>query len=609
MGAFDDLIPGASKGGAFDDLIPQSQPQTKPESGFLAALGRVWENPPPGPSLIGLAKSIYSGLTLPGDVATGKTPIDPGGNIDEPIQRANQLAAAITLSTAPGGIFAAPRGSLGTGFARPGQIQAGAAVPEALAPKVPPPSPVPAIEAGQRIGVDLPRYLVDEGRVTQGLAEGLKNIPGAGDKIAEAARSTVEGLGSATAKVAEGYGTGSKAVAGSYAKDALVDWIENGSKAVSSRLYGKVDELVNPEVRSQLPATAQAAQTILSRRQEARIPGRSSAVDTVLDAATDPAGLTYEGIKNLRTFLGEMTPQELISQGLKQGEVKQLYGALTTDLRRSIATAGGGPALAAFEKANRVYELTAQRRDALLKIIGAKGDAAPEAIYARLAAMAGSKSSADIERLTTARKVMGPEAWDEVASSTVARLGRDPQGNFSVDRFLTAYGNMSEAGRNLLFKTTGKDDLARSLADIALVSGQVKDKLGQFYNPSGTAKSLMSSHTVMGIIHAPIKTLTTMIGGGRMARMLSEPASARKIADWVKAYREVVTNPADVSRSRAAMQASERLAAFIARETGTTTEAALQQLLATPANMSRGGQGPVNSPAEEHPGVPGVFGQ
>lgn len=548
------------------------------EKTFGQALSETWENPPKGPSIIGMIKSVIEGVQAPQRAIRGELPMVtqtlrredytdiPGPEPIEPtIKAAGQMAGTVMTGGAPIG---APRGSLGMGFARPGQ-------PTGATPTPPPATAIEApiaqqvVERAGNINVPIPRYMVDDNRMTQGLAAGLQNIPGAGDKIAKAAETTQKALGSAADVVREGFGTGSQAVAGSYAKDALADWITTGSSKVASRVYDAVDNLVNPEVRTELPATLKAAQEIVNRRGNARIPGESTAVKTVADAITEPGGLNYEGIKGLRTFLGEMTPQEIVASGFKASEVKQLYAALTEDLRSSVRNAGGGQALAAFNKANRIFEQIASRRDALSKIVGSKGDAAPEAVFARILAMAGSKSSADIKRLVQARKAMGSEAWNEVASAVVARLGRDPQGEFSIARFLgpNGYGGLSEAGKSALFRSTGKDDLARSLSDIAFVTKQIEEKLKQFYNPSGTGKSIASTGTVLGILHSPIKTLSTILGGNKLATVLSEPAAAQSTANWLRAYHAALVSP-HVGASERYRRAAEELAGFIVRQSG-----------------------------------------
>lgn len=565
------------------------------------AVAETWENPPAGPSIIGAAKKAYHAFSdpLPAPRAPGLrredfTDIPGESQPNTPlVERATDIAASTMLTSAGA---AARRGvdpnTLGMNFAPRQTTWEGTHAPVTVSPTM----MEQVVERAGNIDVPVPRYMVDENRMTQGLAAGLQNIPGAGDKIAKAATQTSKALGTASDRVREGYGTGSPSVAGSYAKDALVDWIETGSSKVASRVYDNVDKLINPDVTTPLSATAKAAQAILDRRAASRIPGKSATVEIVQDAIDASGGLTYQGIKGLRSYIGEMTPQEIVAQGLRAGEVKQLYAALTKDLRDAV-TAGGGPeALMAFNRANTVYQNIANRREALTKIIGAKGDAAPEAVFSRLVAMAGSKSSADISRLVQARKVMGPEAWNEVAAGVVGKLGRDPQGEFSLQRFLTGYGNLSPQGRQMLFKSSGNDQHAKALEDIHFVSKQLEDKLKQFYNPSGTARSLVSTGTVMGILHSPIKTLSTLIGGDRLATVLSEPATARATAEWAKAYRDAVLFP-HVKATRSIRDASEKLAGVVVgREGGNPQALALELQLGLPApEKPRAAGGRVNA--------------
>ncbi len=570
--------------------------------GLISGVQDIWDKPD-GLSLIGMVKGLYEGAKLPGDIAQGNVqmlppglrredftdippvsepgpnttpglfgptpfaPVTPGPN-DAVIGGAMSLASLPALSSAPAPV----RGAPGTGFARPGQpgpaLTNAPAAAETITPKL--------LDAAGRIDVPIPRFMVGS-RMDQSLAAGLQNIPGAGDKIAQAANKTVEALGSAADRVKEGYGTGSPAVAGSYAKDALTEWLTGGSQKVASRVYDAVDNLVNPEIATPLAATAKAAQEILARRAASKIPGKSAAVDAVAEAIATP-GMTYPDLKGLRSYIGELTPEELVSQGLRGSEVKYLYGALTKDLRNSVSNAGGEKALAAFEKANRIFENISTVRTDLAKVIGTKGDAAPEAVFSRLMAMAGSKSTANIDRLIQARKVMGGEAWNEVASAIVAKLGRDPQGDFSIQRFLRAYGDLSSEGRSTLFKTTGRDALGQSLDDINFVTKSIENKLKQFANPSGTARSLMSSQTVLDMLRNPIKVLSTVIGGTRLAKVLSEPATARAAADWAKAYHDAITAP-HVGSSRKVREAADNLATRIVRQSGSGNQRALAAAL------------------------------
>jgi hypothetical protein len=182
--------------------------------------------------------------------------------------------------------------------------------------------------------------------------------------------------------------------------------------------------------------------------------------------------LTYEGVKTLRTNVGEMLKGGILPEGVSGSELKRIYGALSKDLESSVAAAGGPKASEAFNRANRYYSLASDRRESLAKIIGADGNAPAETVFSRIEAMAGSGSRADISKLAQARKAMGSDDWNEMASTIVTRLGRDVEGNFSPQRFVTAYNKISDAGKTLLFRGGDKGELAAHLDDIATVASR-----------------------------------------------------------------------------------------------------------------------------------------
>lgn len=76
-------------------------------------LTELWDNPPKDKlSFVGMVKKAYEGVTLPGDVASGKVQVrgEDGYTNPEVIERSANLAGAVPLRSAPGGIFAAPIG-------------------------------------------------------------------------------------------------------------------------------------------------------------------------------------------------------------------------------------------------------------------------------------------------------------------------------------------------------------------------------------------------------------------------------------------------------------------------------------------------------------------
>jgi hypothetical protein len=261
---------------------------------------------------------------------------------------------------------------------------------------------------------------------------------------------------------------------------------------------------------------------IMAERTAARIPGRSKAVETVFDAVQDPAGMDYAGTKGLRSFLGEKSPQELAVSGLAPTEVKRLYGALTKDLG-AVVRESSPEAFGKWQEANALARLTNMQQSALSKITGTAGDAAPEMVFNRLAGYAQSKGGADLARLRLAKRAMGPDAWNEVGSALINRLGQAPDGQFSAQRFVTAYGNMAPAARNELF--SGQQYAA--LQDLFTVSQFVKDRIGRFENVSGTSRGMFGGGMLTGALADPISIIGGMVGTRLLAEALARPAVIR----------------------------------------------------------------------------------
>jgi hypothetical protein len=396
-------------------------------------------------------------------------------------------------------------------------------------------------KAAERQGVDFPRVAASESLPVQRSGAALKEIPILGDPIVKASQKAGEQMGDALSRVEQGFGSGSVMNAGEAAKTGLVDWITQGSKAVTSRLYGGVDALVNPAVTRELDATRGMVANIAAQRQAARLPGNGKAIETVLDAVQAPGGLTYDGVKTLRTSVGEMLDSGVLPSDVSKTELKRIYGALSQDLRETVKDAGGPDAVKAFNRANSINTLVSQRRESLAKIIGTEADAAPEKVVDRLVAMAGSNARADLQKLALARKTIGSQRWDEVASAAVSNIGRDAEGAFSPLRFLTAYGKISENGKKLLFGSTGKADLVKALDDISLLSSKAK-QLGNYGNPSGTGRVMGGFGALGAIATSPHIAIPSAIGARLSAQYLArsiKPATL-KIAQQNPAVRQLL---------------------------------------------------------------------
>lgn len=390
--------------------------------------------------------------------------------------------------------------------------------------------------------VQVPRAVATDNMSAQQAGAAASNVPIAGTPLVKAAERTIAQLGAKADEVSQGFGSGkSVAEAGDTARTAVKDWITGESAATANKLYKRVDNLVDPNVKTPLTATRDTIADIAAKRSAAGLPS-GKATDSVLEAVQRNDGLTYEGVKTLRTTIGEDMARGILPEGVSAGELKSIYGALTKDLEAATQAAGGDKASAALARANNYYRLASERRESLAKIVGADGNAPAEAVLSRIEAMAGSTSRADISKLAQARKAIGADDWNELASTIVSRLGRDVEGEFSPQRFITAYGKISDAGKNVLFRSGGKSELANYLDDIARVSSRFKE-LQKFANPSGTARAGFGGLIGAGAFAEPITTLTTVLGGRVLATALAKPATAASIAKWARANEGLVRAP------------------------------------------------------------------
>lgn len=494
------------------------------------------------------------------------------------------------------GVLSSAGRLLGTGLA------SGAPTSRAAAVAVPIAQAAPELRPGQQVvaaanrlsetgaPVQVPRAVASDSMSVQQAGAATSNVPFAGTPLVKAAERTISQLGDKADEVSQGFGSGkSVAEAGDTARTAVKDWITGESAANASKLYNRVDALVDPNVKTPLNATRDTIADIAAKRSAAGL-SSGKATDAVLEAVQRNEGLTYEGVKTLRTSIGEDMARGILPEGVSAGELKTIYGALTKDLEASVKAAGGEKASAALSRANQYYRLVSDRRESLAKIVGSDGNAPAEAVLSRIEAMAGSTSRADISKLAQARKAIGADDWNELASTIVSRLGRDVEGQFSPQRFVTAYGKLSDAGKSVLFRSGGKAELATHLDDIAKVSSRFKE-LQKFANPSGTARAGFGGLIGAGAFAEPITTLTTVLGGRVMATALAKPASAASIAKWTRANEAIVRSPSP-ARLSALNTASRNLISTLGVKNLTT------------ADFLRALQSPGVGRAEDQPNVP-----
>lgn len=490
----------------------------------------------------GIGNAVGSAVTLPGDVLAGR--VDPSG--EEAIRRSLDMATIatpISSVTRAGGGFAGVQKSLS-----PGQQ---------------------ATAAAGRIDVDIPRAAASDSMVVQRVGQSLSNVPVGGSSLRKAGETATTQLGEAAERAASAP-TGARVTAeqaGTSARASLENYVGPVTSEKSKRLYDSVDSLVNPNINVPLPSTSRVAGDILSRRSNAALSGDSGAVREITEAINRPGGLNYQGIKDLRTSVGEKLKGGLLPGDISQKELKQIYGALSDDLANTVQTAGGPQATAAFERANKYYSLISERRENLMRVLNVKSD---EGVFSKITQLAGSGAGADAKLLMQARRSMPADEWAEISAAVIGSFGRSKSAGtglpvsgaqpneFSAALFVRDYGKLPERSKQVLFNSIedGKQ-LRRFLDDIAKVSERSK-QWQRFSNPSGTAQNLIGAGQIAGFGAAgyaaiggsyvePLTAIGSVVGTALLSRALSKSVTAAPIAQWSRAYEMAALRPAPAS--------------------------------------------------------------
>ena len=403
------------------------------------------------------------------------------------------------------------------------------------------------LNAAERIGVKVPRAVVGN-KVEQGIAGGLSAIPYAGTPIVNAYERGVEQIGKAAARTVNELGSPGAEIAGEGAKGDILKWLGKTSGAELNDVYAGVNKMLRDGVTGELTATRKIVQQLQSEMAASTSTTAQPAIKMVEDAVTRPGGLSFQGLQALRTDVGARLDAAKVAPepGTSIPALKRLYGGLSEDLRGVVRKAGGERAGQAYDQAETLAADIAKKRQSLQKIVGFKGEVGEEAVVKKLMQLA-STNTADAGRLKLAQHVMGDEAWGNVSAEIGSRMGLDAStGVFSGDRFLTAYGKLSDAGKEALFGPA-----KQAFDDIALVASKFRE-LNKLGNPSGTGRV----NAVMHLITSPIGAAAGVAGmlepmslvgstagfglvyggGRRLAWYLAAPATAGKAGGLIKAY-------------------------------------------------------------------------
>lgn len=378
--------------------------------------------------------------------------------------------------------------------------------------------------SADNIGVQVPSFM-EGGSPASAIAAKMGAIPFVGDDINAAVAATRNQTANAARNIADqvgGVGV-EPAGAGTAVRNALTNWADDGARAVQERVYRPVDQAFGGSTFN-LNNTRNTVMQLAGEQHRAANPIHARAIAQVEEAATRPQGMTFDGIRRLRTHVGRLIDDNLDPENrTARAGLQRVYGALTQDMEALIGQAGV-PEQRAWMRANGVARQVAQRRADIAQVIGQNNTKSPEAIVDKIVSLAGTKGSADIARLEQVRRASGADAWRELAGAAIHRLGRNQSNEFSADIFLKNFNQLSDEGRRVLFGSFGEPQLLGRLNNLAEVSRALQ-RFTRLGNPSGTG-GVGALLTAMGGAASGDMgaTAATMLASRLAGRALSRPA-------------------------------------------------------------------------------------
>lgn len=242
-------------------------------------------------------------------------------------------------------------------------------------------------------------------------------------------------------------------------------------------------------------------------------------VQTLTAAIKDPASLSFQDLRDARTWVRNAQGDDTLRQGVSKSDLSQLEGSLTQDINSNAASIAGPKAARQLQRADQFYRLGSQRiQNSLQAFVGKTGNAPGESAYDLIQRAASDKGGADTARLTALKNSLKPSEWGDVAASTVDRMGQPTAGAananepnaFSLSNFVSNYAKMSDRGKGILFGQ--QPGLKAELDNLASVAGKVK-AVEKGANASNSGVSMQNFSTLSGLSAAGGSAGTALMNG------------------------------------------------------------------------------------------------
>lgn len=264
-------------------------------------------------------------------------------------------------------------------------------------------------------------------------------------------------------------------------------------------------------------------------------------------------GLPFEAVKALRTMVGKNANSSSLISDVSRGEWKQLYGALSDDIKAA-ADLYGPEARNAFNRANNFWKAGNKRIDDVLQPLVNQKTA--EKVFNALDS--GAKSGPSVVNAT--RRSLTDDQWNVVLGEFVSKMGTPAPGRaveesvgFSFDTFLTNWNKYKMSG-GLDAMFGNRPGLRSDLESLVRLSQHIRESGQAFANPSGTAGAGVGQMMMLGALGSagtglatgsvqaaalfPLIVASSAVSTNAMARLMT----SQKFVQWLAASAKIKPN-------------------------------------------------------------------
>jgi len=380
--------------------------------------------------------------------------------------------------------------------------------------------------------------------VAQGGESILAKVPGSAGRLARVYDRQQAQIGQRLTQIADNLAPGANPESAGRAVQGGINQFVAGSKQKAEQLFNEVDRFVPGQSAVPVQNALQTAKQLSTPVAGAPTVGASlvnkkiASIAQALEADAGQTGaLPYQALKELRSAVGrEAFSTDMLIDAAPRAQMKQLYGALTEDMKQA-AIAAGPQAERAFNRANGFYSALNQRVDDFLN--GLSNKVEPAKVFAALQ----SNSREGGQMVNAVMRSLNPQERKVVVSAVLQKMGKALSGKqddlgevFSTETFLTNWDKLTPRAKQALFQ--GQAGLSDDLNAIAAASSRIRDARQILANPSGTAQASLRSGAVVasatgavtGQWWIPLTIGATAASANGGARLMSSPAFVRWLA-------------------------------------------------------------------------------